>query len=248
MAPWSPRWGAKFGLAIEIWALKMHKQSHGSKWGDPWKEGPEWSSGAPEYLQLDGIDGPRKVNWQRLSSQRKGCQEMSQHWSLEMQVFQVWCQVRWGLEWCRQDAAPWWPSGKVLQWGRAFTNRTPTGLFNSTTRHLHSGKFCIYIIIYLWNVKYLGYSLQCHCSYMLKKSKPNGQILRKVSLKYLKITFLNWTLQNAVICQSLHFFLTHYCSSHIQKNQSFTGKTVKIIYCSRWFDLQHQKLKVALKN
>lgn len=35
-----------------------------------------------------------------------------------------------------------------------------------------------------------GCSLQYHCSYMLKKGKLNGQILHKVSLKSLKITFL----------------------------------------------------------
>lgn len=150
------------------------------------------------------------------------------------------------LEWCRQDAGPWWPSGKAIQWSGAFTNQLghlvpPLGVFIKT-----SFVFIFSFIYEIWNI--WGHFLQYLCSYMLKKSKLNGQILQKRSSNYLKITFPKLNVTKCRYLPSLHFFLTHVRSSHIQKNQSFTGKIVKTIYCSRRSDLPYQKLKIVFKN
>lgn len=192
--------------------------------------------GALEHLRImkpDGIKGPRKGNWGRLSSRQKG--------SLETQMVHDH-QVRWGLRGsakCSSGDLENRASGR----DRGFTNQQdisapPLGIFLKA-----SPEFCFHLY---WKYQALGAIFSNTFAHICSQKKVNWMNKCYLTSTHFKTASLKLDTTSWSYHQPLDFFLNHCYSSHIQKNQSLISKTVKIIsYWSRWFDLLHQKLKVA---
>ena len=101
------------------------------------------------------------------------------------------------------------------------------------TVQLHHRASLLRLLLYWLSHLFMNYAAcgATFCNTFAHICSKKVNWMNKYYLRYLqnipRLPLLNLTLQIAIIHQLLDFFLNHCCSSHIQRTQSLTGKTVK---------------------